>query len=206
MKMAEINIFDRYVVQSKSNATDEIKCKLLLVQKHVFLWNFPPIYCRSESTFQWAPITAGSRRRTGLRSQNAWPQPRSSSQPPGSALWHTADSFPWLTRNILPRTDQAKTVHFWEPGSCRRLTKCALRRQRAHQIWSLIANFFTRPSFSCRRLKIVLTEPDGPGQDPPQWQGILLNVSTATAAKRSGVFSIFFEIAGSPARQHFCWP
>ena len=60
-----------YVVQSKSNATDDIKHKLLLVQKHVFLWNFPPIYCRSESTFQWAPITAGSRRRTGLRSQNA---------------------------------------------------------------------------------------------------------------------------------------
>ena len=159
-------MYVQYVVQSKSNATDDIKHKLLLVQKHVFLWNFPPIYCRSESTFQWAPITAGSRRRTGLRSQNAWPHPRSSSSPPGSALWHTADSFLWLTRNILPRTDQAKTVHFWEPGSCRRLTKCTQRRQRAHQIWSLIANLFTRHRTSSRMLKFVLTEPVGHGQDP----------------------------------------
>ena len=193
-----------YVVQSKSNATDEIKCKLMLVEKHVFLWNFPPIYCRSESTFQWAPITAGSRRRTGLRSQNVWPQPRSSSQTPGSALWHTADSFPWLTRNILPRTDQAKTVHFWEPGSCRRLTKCALRRQKAHQIWSLIANLFTRPRTLSRMLKFVLAEPVGHVQDPTQWPGIHLNSLMATAVTRSWELSIFFKTAGVTHHQCFC--
>ena len=57
-----------YVVQSKSNATDEIGKKLLLKHKHVFSRNFPHIYSRSEHTFRWAPTSAGSRRRPGLRS------------------------------------------------------------------------------------------------------------------------------------------
>ena len=55
-----------YEVQSKLNATDEIKQKLLFVHKNVFLRNFPHIYCRSECTFQWAPTTARSQRLTGL--------------------------------------------------------------------------------------------------------------------------------------------
>ena len=41
-----------YEVKSKSNATDEIKQKLLLVHKNVFSRNFAHIYCRSEPTFQ----------------------------------------------------------------------------------------------------------------------------------------------------------
>ena len=106
----------QYEVQSKSNATDEIKQKLLFVHKNVFLRNFPHIYCRSECTFQWAPTTAGSRRRTGLWSRKAWPPPRSSSSPPGSAWWCTADSFLWITENTLLRTNQAKTVHFESLG------------------------------------------------------------------------------------------
>ena len=78
------------------------------------------------------------------------PPPRLSSSPPGSAWWHTAVSFLWVTGNTLPRTYQAKILYFWEPGSRRRPTKWA------HHIWSLIDNFFTRVSFSCRMPKIVL--------------------------------------------------
>ena len=195
-----------YVVQSKSNATDEIKQKLLFVHKNVFLWNFPRIYCRSENTFQWPPITAGSRRRTGLWSQNAWPQPRSSSQPPWSAWWLTADSFLWVAGNILLGTDQAKKWGFGKPSSRRRPTRWALRRRRECQIWSLLADFSSRPSFSCRMLKIVLTEPDGLIQELWQWQGILLNTLTATAATRSWIVLIFLKIPGGPDHRCFCWP
>ena len=193
-----------YVVQSKSNATKEIKRKLLHVRKKVFSRIFPHIYCRSEHTIQRAPTTAGSRRRTRLWWWNAWPPPRSSSLPPRSAWWLTADSFLWVTGNTLPGTDQAKKVHFWGPRSRRRPTKCALWRRRAHQIWSLIANFFTRASFSCRMLKIVLTEPDGHVQELSQWPGILLKALTATVATRSWIVSIFSKIAGSPHQQWFC--
>ena len=155
----------------------------------VFSRIWPHINCRSECTFQRAPTTAGSRRRTHLWWWNAWPLPRSSS---GTAWWLTADSFLWVTGNRLPGKDQAKKVYFWGPRSRRRPTKFALWHRRAHQIWSLIANFFTRPSFSCRILKIVLTEPDGHVQELSQWPGIFLNASTATVATRSWIVSIFF--------------
>ena len=148
-------------MQSKSNATKEIKQKLFLVQKNVFPQNFSPVYCRSGCTFWWAPTTAGSRRRPGLRSWNPWPPPRSSSSPPGSAWWHTADSFLWVTGNTPPRIYQAKIRHFWDPGSRRRPTKCTQRQRRAHQIWSLIVNFFTMHRTSSRMLKFVLIEPVG---------------------------------------------
>ena len=182
-----------YVVQSKSNATDEIKQKLLFVHKNVFLRNFPHIYCRSECTFHWASTTAGSRRRTGLWSRNAWPPPRSSSSPPGSTWWITAETFPWITDNTLSSTNQAKTVHFQEPGSCRRLTKCSLRQRRAHQIWSLIANFFTRLRTLCRILKFALTETVGHVEDPWKWLGILLFSEAATVAVRSWGLLVFFK-------------
>ena len=195
-----------YEVQSKSNATKEIKQKLFLVQKNVFPQNFSPVYCRSGCTFRWAPTTAGSRRRPGLRSWNPWPPPRSSSSPPGSAWWHTADSFLWVTGNTLPRIYQAKIRHFWDPGSRRRPTKCTQRRRRAHQIWSLIVNFFTMHRTSSRMLKFVLTEPVGHVQDLSQWPGILLNSLTASVATRSWIVLIFFEIGGGPVHQCFWWP
>ena len=132
--------------------------------------------------------------------------PRSSSLPPRSAWWLTADSFLWVTGNTLPGTDQVKKVHFWGTRSRRRPTKCALWHRRAHQIWSLIANFFTRPCFSCRMLKIVSTEPDGHVQELSQWPGILLNALTATVATISWIVSIFSKIAGGPHQQCFCWP
>ena len=132
--------------------------------------------------------------RTGLWSRNAWPPPRSSSSPPGSTWWITAESFPWITDNTLSSTNQAKTVHFQEPGSCRRLTKCALQQRRAHQIWSLIANFFTRPRTLCRILKFALTETVGYVEDPWQWPGILLFSEAATVAVRSwGLLSSNFK-------------
>ena len=147
--------YSTYVVQSKLNATKEIKQKLLLVQKNVFPQNFPPIYFRSGCIFRWAPTTAVSQRWTGIWSQNVWPPPKSSSYPPGSAWWHTADSFLWVTGNTLPRIYQAKIMHFWDPGSRRRSKNCAQRQRRAHQIWSLIVNYFTRPRTSSRMLKLV---------------------------------------------------
>ena len=186
-------ILYRYVVQSKSNATTKIKWKLFLLHKNVFSQNFSPIYYRSERTFQWAPTTAGSRRWTGLRSQKAWPHPRSSSSPPGSAWWYTADSFLWVPGNRLLGTNQAKKWAFGKPSSRRRPTKCALRRRRAHQIWSFFANFFTRPRTSCRMLKFALAEPVGHVQDPSHWPGILFFSEAATAAVRSWSLLVFFK-------------
>ena len=79
---------------------------------------------------------------------------------------HTADFFLWVPGNRLLGTNQAKKWAFGKPSSRRRPTKCALRRRRAHQIWSFFANFFTRPRTSCRMLKFALAEPVGHVQDP----------------------------------------
>ena len=196
----------QYEVQSKSNATDEIKQKLLLVHKNVFSQNFPPVYCWSERTFQCTPTTARSRRRTGFWSWNAWPPPRSSSSPPGVAWQCTADYFLWLTGNTLWRTNKAKTVHFWELGSRRRPTKYALRRRRGRQFWSLIATFFTRPSFLCKMLKIVLTGPDGLRLDTSKCLGNLLNLLVATAAIISWNLLVFFQFSGGAVPERFWQP
>ena len=195
-----------YEVKSKSNATDEIKQKLLLVHKNVFSRNFAHIYCRSEPTFQLAPTTAVSRRRTGPWYQNAWPHPRSSSSPPWSPCGQTAAVFLLEVGNRLPVTDQTKKGHFQVSGSRRRPSKCALRRRSGQLIWSLSANFFTSPGFSCKMLKIVLTEPDGPVHKLSQWPGILPNALTATVATGSWIVSIFLKISGGPDHQCFYQP
>ena len=78
-------------------------------------------------------------------------------------------------------------------SSRRRPTKCALRRRRAHQIWSFFANFFTRPRTSCRMLKFALAEPVGHVQDPSHWPGILFFSEAATAAVRSWSLLVFFK-------------
>ena len=97
-----------YRVYSESNASDEIKWKLSLVQKNVFYQIFPHGYCRSERTFQIASTTAGSQGRTCLWWWDAWPPPRSSSSFPNSPCGQKAVDFFWETGNRLSGTDQAK--------------------------------------------------------------------------------------------------
>ena len=185
----------------KGNKTKTVPCTKKCISSKFFSCILP-----IRMHFSMGSYHAGSRRRPGLRSWNPWPPPRSSSSPPGSAWWHTADSFLWVTGNTLPRIYQAKIRHFWDPGSRRRPTKCTQRRRRAHQIWSLIVNFFTMHRTSSRMLKFVLTEPVGHVQDLSQWPGILLNSLTATVATRSWIVLIFFEIGGGPVHQCFWWP
>ena len=147
-----------YRVYSESNASDEIKWKLSLVQKNVFYQIFPHGYCRSERAFQIASTPAGSQGRTCLWWWDAWPPPRSSSSFPNSPCGQKAVDFFWETGNRLSGTDQAKKGHFRGPRPRRRPTKCALWRRCGQQIYSLLANFLTWPRSSCWMEKIVLTE------------------------------------------------
>ena len=95
---------------------------------------------------------------------------------------------------------------FLGPESRRRPTKCALRRRCGQQIWSIFANFFTRPSFSCRKIKMLLTEPGGHGQDSSK---LPRHVSQSGGGNSSGeileTFG-FLQIQVALIPQFFFWP
>ena len=195
-----------YRVYSESNASDEIKWKLSLVQKNVFYQIFPHGYCRSERTFQIASTTAGSQGRTCLWWWDAWPPPRSSSSFSNSPCGQKAVDFFWETGNKLSGTDQAKKGHFRGPRPRRRPTKCALWRRCGQQIYSLLANFLTCPRSRMLDGKNCINRSlMGLGKILHSGMGIFFNTVAATVAARSRALLVSLDWS-CILLQHFSRP